>query len=328
MEAGTATGAAAEAGADGPARGEPGCVATVGSFDGVHLGHLELLSRVAGRARSRGLAGLLVTFDRHPLSVVRPSEAPALLTTLEEKKEVVATTPVRRMAVLPFTPALSRYPPEAYVREVLVGRLGVRELVIGPDHGFGRSRSGDVETLRRLRRTLELELEVVDDVTVRGEAVSSTRVRRLLGEGRLRAANRALGRPYALRARVGSGLGRGRELGFPTANLGGFPPDKLLPREGIYAVRASLRTGPREGLVHLGPRPTFPDAPPSVELHLLDFEGDLYDEGVKVEFLHRLRDIRAFPSADALVAEMERDRERAIAFFRRRDALQAPPEDL
>ena len=204
----------------------------------------------------------------------------------------------------------------------------MRELVIGPDHGFGRSRSGDVETLRRLQATLELQVRVVEDVAVAGEAVSSTRIRRLLREGELAEANRALGRPYSLRARVGRGLGRGRELGFPTANLVGLSPHKLLPREGIYAVRASLRTGPAEGLLHLGPRPTFPDAPASLELHLLEFDGDLYGERVKVEFLRRLRDVRAFPSADALVAEMERDRERAIAFFREGSALHVSREDL
>ena len=291
-------------------------VVTVGTFDGVHAGHRALLREVCRSAEARGGLGLLVTFDRHPLSVVRPAEAPALLTDLHEKKEVLATTELDRMAVLPFTTALSRLPAEDFVRDVLVGRFGLDRIVIGPDHGFGRRRSGDVETLHRLGRTLGFEVDVVEDVAVGGEAVSSTRIRRLLEEGSLEEANDALGRPYSAHGRVVRGTGRGRSLGFPTANLRVPCEEKLLPQAGIYAVRASLRGGIHDGLVHLGPRPTFEDAPPSLELHLLDHSGgDLYGERVKLEFLRRLRDVEAFDSPEALVERMEEDREEAVRYF-------------
>lgn len=292
-------------------------VVTVGTFDGIHAGHRALLRRVCREASRRGERSLLVTFDRHPLSVVRPDEAPPLLTDIEEKKEVLAATELDRVAVLAFTPALSRVPAETFVRDVLVDRYGAETIILGPDHGFGRRRSGDVETLHRLGRSLGFRVDVVTDVAVDGEAVSSTRIRRLLGRGMLDEANRALERPYSVRGRVVRGLGRGRSLGFPTANLDVASPAKLLPREGIYAVRASLRPGIRKGLVHLGPRPTYDDAPPSFEVHLLDFSGELYGERIKVEFLHRLRDVEAFDSSEALVERMREDREAALRFFAR-----------
>lgn len=292
-----------------------GTVVTVGTFDGVHRGHRAVLDEIAERARARRLQSVLVTFDRHPLTVVRPQEAPLVLTTVDERKEILAQSELDCVAFLPFTRKLSLYEPGEFVRLVLVERLRVRELVIGDDHGFGRSRSGDVETLRRAGRRHGFDVDVVAEVEAGGESVSSTRIRRAVREGRMEEAADALGRPYSFLASVVRGQGRGRELGFPTANL--RPPEgrKLMPPSGIYAVRASLPGGGREGLLHVGPRPTFDDASPSVELYLMDFEGDLYGERVRVDVLTRLRDVAAFPSADELVEKMEEDRERAREYF-------------
>jgi riboflavin kinase/FMN adenylyltransferase len=292
-----------------------GTVVTVGTFDGVHLGHQAILKEIEQRAKSRHLHSVLLTFDRHPLSVVRPDEAPLRLTTPNEKKEILAQFGLDYVAFLPFTRVLARHTPEQYVREVLVRRLQARELVIGYDHGFGRSRSGDFRTLQVLGQRFGFDVDVVAEVIVDGAEVSSTRIRALLLEGRAEEASRALGRPYSVRGTVVQGMGRGRSLGFPTANLVPSDDRKLIPRDGIYAVRASLRTEIRDGLLHLGPRPTFPGSPPSLELYLLHFDGQIYGEDVQVEFLSRLRGVRPFASAGELVEQMRRDREEALAFF-------------
>ena len=293
----------------------PGTVATVGTFDGIHAGHREVLEEIARRGRSRGLRSLLITFDRHPLEVVRPDDAPPLLTTPAEKKEMLALTGLQYVAFLPFTRSLSLYQPEEFVREVLVRRFRVRELVIGYDHGFGRGRSGDTETLRELGRELGFDVDVVEEVDVGRDPVSSTRIRRLLAEGRVERAAECLGRPYSLQGPVVHGMGRGRDLGFPTANIDPPGGRKLIPAAGIYAVRARVRDELRDGILHAGPRPTFGGASATLELYLLDFDRDIYGEPVRVDFLKRLREVRSFSSTDELVAEMRRDRERARAYF-------------
>jgi len=292
-----------------------GTVATVGTFDGIHLGHWAVLREIVARAARRRGRSVLITFDRHPLTVVRPETAPALLTTPLEKREILAQSGLDYTAFLPFTPALARYSPEEFVREVLVGRFRVAELVIGYDHGFGRSRSGDIETLRRLGDEFGFAVDVVAAIEVDSESVSSTRIRRLIAAGDMEAAARNLGRPYSLRGPVVHGQGRGRSLGFPTANIQPPGEGKCLPPAGIYAVRASLRTEVGDGLLHLGPRPTFVGSPPSVELYLLDFDRDIYGENVRVEFLSRLRDVLPFRSAAELVDQMRQDRQRARAYF-------------
>ncbi len=292
-----------------------GSVVTVGTFDGVHLGHRAVLDEIGLRACRRGLHSVLVTFDRHPLTVVRPGAAPALLTTPDEKKEILSQSGLDYVAFLPFNRALSMLEPEAFVRRILAERFRVRELVIGYDHGFGRSRSGDIELARRLGVELGFAVDVVDAVTVEGRSVSSSTIRRLVADGRVQEAAAMLGRPYSFRGPVVHGLGRGHELGFPTANIPAPEGDKLLPCQGIYAVRASLRTEIRNGLLHIGPRPTFAGSPPSIELYILDFDREIYGENVRVEFLERLRDVRPFDSAEALVAQMRRDETIARAFF-------------
>jgi riboflavin kinase / FMN adenylyltransferase len=300
-----------------------GTVVTVGTFDGVHLGHWAVLQEIRRRAEARDGHSVLVTFDRHPLTVVRPGEAPALLTTPDEKKEILSQSGLDYVAFLPFTTALSRYEPAEFVHRVLVRGFRVSELVIGYDHGFGRSRSGDIELLRRLGGELGFEVDVVHPVEVDGEAVSSTAIRSRMAEGRVEEAARMLGRPCSFRGPVVHGMGRGRDLGFPTANIPAPGGSKLLPREGIYAVRASLRTEIRDGLLHLGPRPTFAGSPPSIELYLLDFDREIYGESVRVEFLTRLREVRPFGTPEELVAQMRRDEDTAREWFAGRTRAEA-----
>ncbi len=288
-----------------------GSTITVGTFDGVHLGHQAVLQEIARRAEASRRMSVLVTFEPHPLEVVNPQAAPPLLTTGPERRMALAQTALDYAVILKFDRRLAGLSPEQFVREVLIARCQMRELVIGYDHGFGRGRSGDVETLRRLGATDGFAVDVVGAVELGGHPVSSTHIRRAVAGGDLATASRLLGRPYQLSGRVGPGAGRGRALGTPTINLGDLSPRKLLPPDGVYAVWVQWRGGRVGGMMNQGPRPTFDEGQRSVEVHLLDFEGDLYGEWVTVEWVGRLRDTKRFASVDQLKAQLQHDRERA-----------------
>jgi riboflavin kinase/FMN adenylyltransferase len=290
-----------------------GTTVTVGSFDGVHLGHQAVLREIDRRARAAGRASVLVTFDPHPLEVVNPDAAPPLLTTGPERLEILAQSPLDYVVLLRFDRYLAGLTPEGFVREVLLERCGVRELVIGHDHGFGRGRSGDVDTLRRLGVTYGFDVDVVDPVDYAGQHVSSSRIRRAVAGGDLATAAAMLGRPYGVVGRVGQGERRGRLLGVPTINLSEVSPRKLLPPDGVYAVKVEWRGGSAGGMMNQGPRPTFQDGRRILEAHLFGFDGDLYGEWVRIEWVERLRDIERFDSVQQLEKQLERDRARALA---------------
>lgn len=286
-----------------------GSVVTVGTFDGVHLGHRAVLDVITRRAEHTGRRSVLVTFHPHPLRIVRPEAAPKLLTVPAEKKEALAESGVQYAVFVAFTPELQQYSARRFVTEILLDRLGMRELVIGYDHGFGRGREGTVETMRELGEEFGFRVDVVDSVSVAGEPVSSSRIRAALEAGDVVTAAHALGRPYSVQGSVVQGMRQGRKLGFPTANIEVGDPDKLLPREGVYAVYGRVAGNRIPGLLHLGPRPTFSGYPPSVELHLLDWDGDLYGMQARVDFHARIREVRHFPSAEELVVQMRIDAE-------------------
>jgi riboflavin kinase/FMN adenylyltransferase len=288
-------------------------VATVGTFDGVHRGHWAVLEEIARRAAARGGSSLLVTFDPHPLEIVNPQAAPPLLTTPEEKRLVLAQSPLDRVAFVRFTRELAEYPPERFVREVLEAHYGMAELVIGYDHGFGRGRTGDVAVLRELGLRDGFAVDVVPAVVVDGHPISSTSIRRAVAGGDLVAAAHGLGRPYSVTGQVVRGAGRGRDLVVPTINLAPCHPRKLLPPEGVYAARVSWKAGTHGAMVNLGARPTFDEAARGLEAHLFEFGGDLYGETVTVEFIRRLRDVVRFASAGVLRRQLEVDRRDAMA---------------
>lgn len=292
-----------------------GTVVTVGTFDGVHLGHREIFAEIARRAERTGRRSVLVTFHPHPLRIVRPEVAPPMLGTLREKKEILAESGVDYLVIVPFTKVLQDYSARRFVEEILIGRARMGELVIGYDHGFGRGREGGVDTLREIGRDLGFDVDVVEAVTIGGEPVSSSRVRRALAEGDADEATRLLGRPYTLEGPVVEGHRKGRELGFPTANVAVGDPEKMLPREGVYAAYGWVGDERLPGLLHLGPRPTFKGYAPTVELHLLDWSGDLYGRTLRVEVCHRLRDIEKFDSLDALIAAIRGDEAAGRAWF-------------
>ncbi|HJP85816.1 MAG TPA: bifunctional riboflavin kinase/FAD synthetase [Gemmatimonadaceae bacterium] len=294
-------------------------VVTVGTFDGVHRGHRDVIERLVARARSLGVPSVLVTFEPHPLEVVNPLAAPLLLTLHDEKLEVLAETGLDYMAVLPFTPALAAHSAEDFVELVLRRCFRLRELLIGYDHGFGRQRAGNVAVLRTLGERDGFKVDVVDPVsTGEGLSVSSTSIRRAVAGGDLIRAADALGRAYSVSGKVIPGAQRGRTIGFPTINLGPPRPRKLLPPEGVYAVRVQTPSGAFGGMMNLGPRPTFGDSATSLEVHLFDKSGDSYGEYVRVDFVARLRDTRKFSSVEQLTKQLAHDEREA------RNALTQP----
>ena len=285
-----------------------GAVVTVGTFDGVHRGHQAVLAEIVRRAQAGGRESVVVTFDPHPLEIVNPAAAPRLLTLPAERSPLLVASGVGRVVTLPFTAELSRLSPEEFVRSVLRAEVGMQELVLGHDHGFGRGRSGDVDTVRRIGAADGFAVDVVDAVRDDdGQSISSTVIRTAVAHGDLALAERWLGRPYGAQGTVERGAGRGRSIGIPTINLPVPDARKLLPPDGVYAVW--VRWGERRcgGMMNQGPRPTFGVAERGLEVHLFDFAEELYGETVLVEWVRRLRDVRAFASREALLEQLARD---------------------
>jgi riboflavin kinase/FMN adenylyltransferase len=290
-----------------------GTVVTVGTFDGVHRGHLDVIDRLVAKANRAELPSLLVSFEPHPLEVVNPSAAPLLLTTSEEKIEVLAETGLEYFAVVPFTHNLSSFGAEEFVDEVLRRRFRMTELLIGYDHGFGHRRAGNVNVLKTLGAQRGFDVEVVEAVSLGdGQHVSSTSIRRAVAGGDLERASEGLGRPYSISGVVVAGNSRGRDLGFATINLSTPSARKLLPPEGVYAVMVQTPRGRFGGMMNLGPRPTFGDSERSIEAHLFDVDADFYGMRVRIDFIAFLRETKKFGSAADLIKQLEKDRENAL----------------
>jgi riboflavin kinase/FMN adenylyltransferase len=290
--------------------GWPPSAVAVGNFDGVHRGHQALVTAAVARARATGGPSLVLTFDPHPAHVLRPGGAPAALTTLEQKEELLAGLGVDRLAVLPFDGALAGLSPEAFARTVLRETLGARDVVVGESFRFGHRRAGDARTLASLGAELGFGVHAVPPVLEGGSPVSSSRVRDELARGRVGAAAALLGRPHFVDGRVVRGDGRGRAIGVPTANLA--PDNEMLPAPGVYAGYCRLGGGESwPAVVNLGRRPTFGGGDLALEAHLIGFAGDLYGARVRLSFVAHLRDEERFPGPEALVARIREDVARA-----------------
>lgn len=296
--------------------GWPHPVLALGNFDGLHRGHVKIIERIRRGASERAGTAVVLTFDPHPPRVLRPDKAPPLLMTMEQKLAALERAGVQGVAIVRFTEELSQWGPDVFVRRVLVDWLRVAEVWVGADFLFGRNRSGNFTLLRTLGQQHGFRAEKIDPIRYKDFIVSSTRIRRLVAEGRVEEAGALLGRHYAIGGEVVAGAGRGRELGFPTANLA--TANDLIPPHGVYATFITL-----DGIVHpsvtnIGVRPTFGDQlRPGVETHVLGFSGDLYGRRAEVAFVQRLRDERRFPDVDALREQIEADVRRAGRLFDR-----------
>ncbi|MCP3985179.1 MAG: bifunctional riboflavin kinase/FAD synthetase [bacterium] len=294
-----------------------GSALTVGNFDGLHMGHRAIMDTVIGRARALGGPAVVYTFEPHPRKVLRPDRAPRLLTTLEQKLELLEAQGVDVVIVEPFTLEFARLPAERFVGGILHERIRPEEVYVGYDFHFGRDREGSMRTLTELGPRLGFSVTIIPEVTVRDQDVNSTRIRGLLGEGKVEDSAMLLDRPYAVRGRVVAGDRRGRTLGFPTLNL--EPESEILPASGVYAghVRFLDEGQPAKGSVwcavtNVGLRPTFKqDARVLAEAHLLDFEGEAYGRSIELGFEHRLRGEQKFSDVAALKAQIGRDIETA-----------------
>ncbi|MBI4796992.1 MAG: bifunctional riboflavin kinase/FAD synthetase [Deltaproteobacteria bacterium] len=281
-------------------------VVTIGNFDGVHLGHRAILARVHQRAKELEAQSVAVTFDPHPLKVLRPEASLPLLTTPEQKISLMAASGLDAVVVLPFTREFAGLPAREFVQRYFLERLKVREVVVGHDYCFGRGREGNIDLLKEMGKQHGFTVQVVWAVEADGAVVSSSLIRAMLRLGKVEEAGRLLGRPYGVAGRVVAGKGRGAKLlGIPTANI--RPENELLPATGIYAVRVRRGDEILPGAANIGTCPTFENGEFSLEVHLLDFSGDLYGENLGVEFVARLREERRFPSIEDLAAQIHAD---------------------
>ena len=298
-----------------PARwGQP--VLALGNFDGLHRGHIKIIERVRRVAAERGGAALVLTFDPHPPRIVRPDKAPQLLMTLDQKIEALDKAGIQGVAIVRFTHELSRWQPETFVKSVLVDWLRVAEVWVGADFLFGRDRSGNFSLLRALGGQYGFRAEKIDPVRYKEFVVSSTRIRRLVAEGRVDEAGALLGHHFSIDGTVVRGAGRGRELGVPTANL--ESRNELIPPHGVYATTATLDGVVYPSVTNIGVRPTVDTSQRTViETHLLDLTMDLYGRVLRLGFVQRLRDERRFPDVDALKAQIDADVRRAGRLFDR-----------
>ena len=291
-------------------------VLALGNFDGLHRGHMKIIDRVRQRAGERGGTPAAMTFDPHPPRVLRPDKAPALLMTAGQKVEALRRSGMQGLAVVRFTLELSLWEPEMFVRTVLVDWLHVSEVWVGANFLFGHERAGTFSVLRSLGARYGFRAEKIDPVRYKDFVVSSTRVRRLVSEGRVDEAGALLGHHYFVDGAIVRGAGRGRGIGVPTANLA--TTNELVPPSGVYATLATIDGVVRPSVTNIGMRPTFGDVDhPVIETHVLDFERDLYDAPLRLAFVQRLRDERAFPDVDALRAQIDADTRTARRLFGR-----------
>lgn len=291
-----------------------GCVVTIGNFDGVHLGHQEVLAQVADKAAQLHLPSLLMTFEPYPTEYFLHSEPPPRLTRFREKLEVLRRFALQRVLMLRFDDDLCQLGAEAFIEQILVQRLGARYVVIGDDFRFGKDRSGDFALLKAAGQRHGFEVASMHTFDIMGDRVSSTRIRGALQNGELEFAEQLLGRPYRMSGRVAHGDKRGRTIGFPTANI--HLHRKASPLLGVYAVEMyGIEGEPVPGVANVGIRPTVDGTRAQLEVHLFDYQGDLYGHHVQVEFRHKIREERKFDSFEALKAQIERDSAQARAFF-------------
>ncbi|MCM3872280.1 MAG: bifunctional riboflavin kinase/FAD synthetase [Pyrinomonadaceae bacterium] len=294
-------------------------VLTLGVFDGLHLGHQLIMRTVVERASALGAVPTAITFDPHPRAVLHPQSSPPLLQTLDQKVEGFGVLGIEQTIVVRFTEEFSKIPAEDFLRDVVMDRLHAREVYLGRGFAFGHNREGNIELLRQVSQALGFVAGEVPEVGLRGQRVSSSRIRELLAQGKVNLARRMLGRPYGVEGRVERGNERGHTLGFPTANL--RPHNRVIPANGVYVTGTLIDGQWRRSVTNVGTRPTFETgSEPSVETFVMNWSGDLYGDVIRVRFLYRLRNERKFDSLESLKTQITKDVDRAQNYFDRAGA--------
>lgn len=286
-------------------------VLTIGTYDGVHIGHQSILKRINNLAKAIGGESILITFHPHPRMIVNDKKV-ALLSTLEEKCRLLAQYEVDNVVIVPFTRSFSQQSPQAYIQDFLVKNFQPQKIVIGYNHRFGKNRAGDLNLLREMGESLQFEVEEISKQLVEDNAVSSTKIRKALEQGKVNEAVSLLGHAYVLEGIVVKGNQLGRKIGFPTANLSVVDEYKLIPENGVYAVRVKVRNEWYKGMLNIGWRPTVSGQSKTIEVNIFDFEADIYGETIVLDFRHRIRPEQKFAGLDALIRQLKRDKEHVL----------------
>ena len=290
-------------------------VLTLGVFDGLHLGHQRIMQTVAERAKAVGAHATAITFDPHPRAVLHPESAPPLLQTLDQRLANFEVLGIEQVIVIPFDKDFASNPAEDFLSKIVHERLQAKEVYLGKGFAFGKGRGGNIELLRKMAGELGFVADEVPEIVLRGQRISSSRIRELLAEGCVNLARRMLGRPYGIEGVIVRGDRRGHTIGFPTANL--RPHNRVIPKFGVYATATLVDGTWRRSITNVGVRPTFgQDLEPSIESYIFDFDGDLYGDVLRVRFLRRIRDERKFNGIEELRAQIGKDSTRALNYFR------------
>jgi len=293
-------------------------VLTIGTFDGVHLGHRKIITRLQEIARGMNGESVIFTFDPHPRKVVAPNETSLrILTTLDEKIELFQQSGIDHLIIYPFTPEFAQLSYEQFVEEILVGQIHTKYLVVGYDHKFGKNRQGDFEFLKNCAARLDFQIEKLDVLLMNESNVSSTKIREALQKGDIEIANAFLGYPFTLHGTVVEGQQLGRKIQFPTANVEASDPDKIIPGFGVYAVRVQVQSQWYQGMLNIGNRPTVNNNADhrSIEVHIFDFDADIYNLPIELQFLKKLREEQKFPSIEVLKEQLNQDKSNTLSYF-------------
>jgi len=289
---------------------------TLGVFDGLHLGHQQIMQTVVSRSKAVNAVPTAITFDPHPRSVLYPENAPPLLQTLDQRLANFEVLGIEQTIVIRFDKGFANRDAEVFLRDIVHERLQAKEVYLGKGFAFGRNRGGNIELLRRISQELGFFADEVPEITLRGQRISSSKIRELLKDGKINLVRRMLGRPYGVEGQIMRGDQRGRTIGFPTANL--KPRNRVIPRYGVYATATLIDDVWRRSITNVGVRPTFEtETEPSIETYIFDFDGDLYGDVLRVRFLHRIRDEKKFGGIEELKAQITKDSSRALNYFNR-----------
>ena len=282
-------------------------IVTIGTFDGVHLGHQQILKQLIETSLKSKLKSVLLTFFPHPRMVLQPDVPMHLIQTIEERERALAKTGLDYLVIHPFSSEFSRLSADDYVKRVLVQQLNVQKVVVGYDHRFGRNRKASLEDMYHYADIYDFEVIEIDAKKIDSTAVSSTKIRKAIDEGNIELANTYLGQPFTLEGMIVHGDKRGRELSYPTANMDLQNPHKIVPKQGVYLVKSNLSNRVVYGMMNIGTKPTFDASMPSIEVHFFDWNGDLYGQAVQVELLKWVREERKFSSVEELQTQIQAD---------------------